>query len=144
MLYIFVWFRKLLFNLTKSLSMDTNMPLSENHAMIETLRPDGKRGIWMHENDYYLLQTFVIETLEEHSQLTLPDLIEVAEKQLKGKLKEPLAYTLLHIKTDLITRKVIRQIDPENAKSKFPLICLCTRKAKTIYEPSSKKAMTIL
>jgi hypothetical protein len=101
--------------------------------MIQTLRPDGKHGIWMSEDEYYGMQVFVIETLEEHDQLTLPELITIAEERLKGRLHDSIGYTVLHIKTDLLTRNVIRQTKQDNPRKKFPILSLrASRKIKVI------------
>jgi hypothetical protein len=115
--------------------------------MIQTLRPDGKHGIWMNEEEYYVMQVFVIETLEEHDHLTLPELITIAEERLKGRLTDSIGYALLHIKTDLLTRNVIRQTKQENPRKKFPLLSLrANRKIKVIQRESvpPKNVATIL
>jgi hypothetical protein len=98
--------------------------------LIKTLRSDGREGIYMSEELYYSLQIFFIAVLTEQSQLTLAELIALAEKKLPSQFIPGIGFNMIHMKSDLLARNVIKQTSTGH-RAQLPLISL-KGKAKSV------------
>ena len=113
------------------------------------MRSDGRTGIYMSEELYCSLQIFFIATLSEQPQLTLAELITLAEKKLPCKFIPGLGFNMIHMKSDLLARNVIKQTSAGN-RVQLPLISL-KRKTKSVRHEKylsvpdrDKQTMTVL
>ncbi len=75
---------------------------------INTLHPDRKSGVVMHERVYEMVSEFIMNTIYDAKELTLTSLLEKAELDFSDPLEGNLAWHFLHVKLDLEARNLIQ------------------------------------
>jgi hypothetical protein len=104
-----------------------------------TLLTTGKEGIYMEDAVYDKLSAFVLESLDEQENLTLGDLITLARMAMGNKIAS-LEYKLLHVKQDLLARKIIRQVPALGGRG-MPVISVRNKK---MFNESIQTSRTVL
>jgi hypothetical protein len=89
--------------------------------MIETLRPDGKKGVAMTEAHYKMLSTYILSALDTEEPFTLNRLLEKVLEDFTDSIDSDLSWYVLQVKLDLEARGYIRTITPAYKKRLFLL-----------------------
>ena len=88
---------------------------------IQTLRPDGKKGIVLLKRYYEQLSYFILSSVYAQEQLTLHELLEKGEQQLADSIDSEITWYLLQVKLDLEARGFIKPITPVYQKRLYLL-----------------------
>lgn len=75
--------------------------------VVETLRPDGKKGITLQRLVYEELSSFILTTLDTEEEVTLNKLLDEGQLSLKAPGVRDMAYLILQVKLDLEARGFI-------------------------------------
>jgi hypothetical protein len=85
----------------------------DNNEIIQTVKPGGKKGISISVSIYEKLRKFILEKTESIvDEITLVELIEMAEKEIKG--VNSVSFILMHVKLDLECRGYLRSVTSQN------------------------------
>lgn len=76
---------------------------------ILTLHPQGKKGVNILTRRYNVIKDFIIETVEQHGEITYEDLSDLAEEKLTDFDGKVLWY-IVTVKLDLEARGIIERI----------------------------------
>jgi hypothetical protein len=89
--------------------------------MIETLRPDGKKGVVMTEAHYKMLSSYILAALDTEEPFTLSRLLEKVLEDFTETIDSDINWYVLQVKLDLEARGFIRTITPAYKKRLFLL-----------------------
>jgi hypothetical protein len=100
---------------------------SSKHDFIETLRPDGKKGIKVPKHIYEQIVKLIITALRESNEVTLTEILDLIKEH---RINHPnLEFVSLHVKLDLEGKGFLKNIRSHvNPQRKH--ICI-TRRGRT-------------
>ena len=81
-----------------------------NEEKIMTLHPLGKKGVNILKMRYDIIKNFIINTVEEHKEITFSDLTDLAIEQLLNSFEGKVVWYIVTIKLDLEARGIIERI----------------------------------
>lgn len=100
----------------------------ELERTVTTLRPDGKKGFTMKKHYYESLSVYILSKVSTEENLTLPQLLEYAQRDLPCDSESMKSWYILQVKLDLEARDLIRLTKlPYDPRSFFLKV---TRKGK--------------
>jgi DNA-binding HxlR family transcriptional regulator len=79
-----------------------------DNEMIQTLRPDGRKGEFLPRGKYDKWSLFILSALDTEKDLTLNDLLEQAHQKVSGATDHEIGWYVLHVKRDLEARRLIK------------------------------------
>jgi len=82
--------------------------MMQEKKVVQMLRPDGKKGVSIPEDQYESLRLFVLAQLDSRGDATLNELIERANDIFQDKIDSDLSWYVLQVKLDLEARDLIR------------------------------------
>jgi hypothetical protein len=88
---------------------------------IQTLRPDGKKGIVLLKHYYEQISNFILSSVYAQEQLTLHELLEKGEQKLADAIDSEITWYLLQVKLDLEARGYIKSVTPVYQKRLYLL-----------------------
>lgn len=88
---------------------------------IQTLRPDGKKGILLLKRHYDQLSYFILAAVYSHEHLTLNELLERGQQQLSDTIENEITWYLLQVKLDLEARGLVKSVTPVYQKRLYLL-----------------------
>jgi len=95
--------------------------MMQEKKVVQMLRPDGKKGVSIPEDQYESLRLFVLAQLDSRGDATLNELIERANDIFQDKIDSDLSWYVLQVKLDLEARGMIRSFTPPHQKRLFYL-----------------------
>lgn len=95
--------------------------MMQEKKVVQMLRPDGKKGVSVPEDQYESLRFFVLSFLDTKGDSTLNELIEQANTTFQDKIDSDLSWYVLQVKLDLEARGMIRSFTPLHQKRLFYL-----------------------
>lgn len=86
---------------------------------ILTWHPEGRRGVYMARKDYDVIFDFICSALKAQ-ELTITELIAMADVQLAGSIDNDISWYILTVKLDLEARGLITTVlKPSPYRSQF-------------------------
>ena len=77
---------------------------------ILTLHPQGKKGVNILRRRYEVIKTFMLETLEQHENITYEALNDLAVEKLSATFDGKVPWYVVTVKLDLEARGIIERI----------------------------------
>lgn len=92
--------------------------LEDNKIM--TLHPQGKKGVNILKSRYDIIKNFIIDTVNEHKEITYEDLNDLAVEKLTESFDGKVVWYIVTVKLDLEAREIIERI-PKTSPHKLRL-----------------------
>lgn len=77
---------------------------------IETLHPQGKKGVNILKRRYDLIKDYIINTIKKRREITFEDLSDLAVEELTDKFDGKVLWYIVTVKLDLEARGLIERI----------------------------------
>jgi len=77
---------------------------------IMTLHPQGKKGVNILKRRYDTIKDFIIETVQEHKEISFEQLTDLAVDKLTKTFDGKVLWYLVTVKLDLEAREIIERI----------------------------------
>lgn len=81
-----------------------------DETKIQTLHPQGKKGVNILREKYDLIRDFILATVEEHGRISYQELNDLAEEKLTDKFDGSVPWYVVTVKLDLEARGVLERI----------------------------------
>lgn len=81
-----------------------------NDEKIQTLHPQGKKGVNINAKKYYQIKETLLDIIQEYGEITYQQLSDLTEKRLEGKFEGKVVWYVVVVKLDLEARKIIERI----------------------------------
>lgn len=91
------------------LSIKTIKPL-KSEEKIETLHPQGKKGVNILKRRYDIISDFILKTIKEHGEITYEEINDLAIEKLSGSFDGKIPWYVVTVKLDLEARNIIERI----------------------------------
>ncbi|RAW00630.1 DUF6958 family protein [Pseudochryseolinea flava] len=78
--------------------------------VIFTKHPEGKKGACISKDDYVQLRESILTVLEQTDRITLPELIDIIQRNLPLDGHANIAWRILVVKLDLEAKGLIRSV----------------------------------
>ena len=78
-----------------------------SEEVVRMHRPDGRPGVILLKQEYDLLCSFILSSVEKSDGMTLKDLLEKAHTTLDGKWNGDVSWKILQVKMDLEARQFL-------------------------------------
>lgn len=91
-----------------------------NEEKIMTLHPQGKKGVNILKRRYDPIKKFIIETLQQHKEISFSELTALAVAKLTGSFDGNVSWYVVSVKLDLEARNLIERI-PKTSPHKIRL-----------------------
>lgn len=82
--------------------------MKRDSELIQTLRPDGRKGEFLLKGQYDTWSLFILYALDTEEDLTLNDLLEKARRKVSGATDSEIGWYVLQVKRDLEARSLIK------------------------------------
>jgi hypothetical protein len=82
----------------------------EFEKVIFTKHPEGKKGACIAKSDYHHICNSILSILEQDDRVTLPDLIDVVQREFNMGIHANIAWRILVVKLDLEAKGLIRTV----------------------------------
>ena len=83
--------------------------MSESEKIL-TLHPQGKKGVNILKRRYDTIKNFIIDTVENHKEITYEDLTDLAVEKLSKSFDGKVVWYIVTVKLDLEARGLIERI----------------------------------
>ena len=83
--------------------------MSESQKIL-TLHPQGKKGVNILKRRYDTIKNFIIDTVENHKEITYEDLTDLAVEKLSKSFDGKVVWYIVTVKLDLEARGLIERI----------------------------------
>ncbi len=77
---------------------------------ILTLHPQGKKGVNILRRRYEVIKDFILNTIEEHGEISYEALNDLAVEQLTPSFDGKVVWYIVSVKLDLEAREIIERI----------------------------------
>lgn len=81
-----------------------------NEEKIMTLHPQGKKGVNILKRRYDTIKDFIIETVQEHKEISFEKLSDLAVENLSNTFDGKVVWYIVTVKLDLEARKLIERV----------------------------------
>lgn len=86
------------------------MTTVECDKVVFTQHPEGKRGACIPKDDYYQLCSSILTVLDHEDRITLPELIDMVQRDFNTGINANIAWRILVVKLDLEAKGVIKSV----------------------------------
>lgn len=87
---------------------------------IQTLHPQGKKGVNILKKRYDPIKDFILKTVEAHGEITYSEVNDLAVEQLKDSFDGSIPWYVVSVKLDLEARGIIERV-PKTSPHKIRL-----------------------
>lgn len=91
-----------------------------NNERIQTLHPQGKKGVNILRKRYDPIKDFILKTVEAHGEITYSEVNDLAVEQLQADFDGSVPWHVVTVKLDLEARGVIERV-PKTSPHKIRL-----------------------
>jgi hypothetical protein len=102
--------------------MKQEVVVQEPAATIFTCHPDERSGIRISKALYEEITGFIIQSIRESDQITLPELLGRARAYFKLRPAVDINWCVYHVKLNLEAKRHIRPVNRERAKNSTAII----------------------
>ncbi|MFK7932110.1 MAG: hypothetical protein AB8G22_01290 [Saprospiraceae bacterium] len=84
--------------------------MATTEERIQTLHPQGNKGVNILKKRYDPIKDFIVKTVQEHGEITYSEVNDLAVEQLKDSFDGSVPWYVVSVKLDLEARGIIERI----------------------------------